>query len=208
MERRAVLLAAARDLFDEGGAKFVTVRRLVERSGVTAPTIYNLAGNRDAVLEQALLEHHEACIAGAASMAQRLDVNIVSGFAETLWRSAQIQPRYARRQILLVWRGLEGRRLARLFTGRTVEAIHLWVRDLCGRSRLAKRIGHDNIAAAIEAQIRVALLDWADGTDSLITLRRKLARAAICLLRFADEATLARIPRWLEELDQTGAVQQ
>ncbi len=200
-QRRGAILAAARGLFNEGGARLVTLRRLVSWSGVTAPTIYNLVGNRDAVLEQALLEHHETCIGLAPRVAACLDLNVLNGFGETLWLSTQAQPLYARRRILLAWRDLEGRRLGKALAERTTEAIALWVRDLCGRSRLAKRVGHDHLAAAMEAQIRIALLDWAQGDDSSLTLRRKLALASsISLLRFVDEEISGRIARWLEEV--------
>lgn len=201
-ERRAIILAAARALFNEGGPAVLTVRRLVARSGVTAPTIYSLIGNRDAVLERALLDHHDGCIALAPLVARRDDLNVANGFAETLWLSGQVQPLYMRRQIQLMWRGTEGRRLARMFTDRTIAAMTLWLRDLCGRSRLARRVGHETLAAAVEAQVRVALLDWADGFDSALTLRRKLARAtSIPLIRFVDEEISGRMARWMEELD-------
>ncbi len=207
-KRRGAILAGARELFNEGGSRLVTLRRLVSRGGATAPTIYHLVGNCDAVLEQALLEHHEICIGLAPMVALCLNLNVVNGFAETLWLSTQAQPHYARRMILLLWQDLEGRRLGKVFGQRTIEAIQLWVRDLCGRSRLAKRVGHDNLAAAMEAQIRVALLDWAQGADSALTLRRKLARASsICLLRFVDEEVSGRIAGWLEELGRERGVE-
>jgi AcrR family transcriptional regulator len=200
-DRRAAILAAARALFAEGGSDSLTLRRIAARSGSTVPTIYSIVGNRDAVVEQALLEHLETCINTAPMVAENLGLNIISGFSDTLWLSAQLQPAYVRRQVLLTRHEPDGRRLGALFVQFTTRAICVWVSSLCGRSRLAKRIGHEQIAAAIEAQLRTALLDWAEGYDSALTMRRKLALApSICLARFIEEQEMARLTSWLKML--------
>jgi AcrR family transcriptional regulator len=48
--RRQRILAAARKVISEQGYDRLTMRSLAEASGVTVPTIYNLIGNKDAVL--------------------------------------------------------------------------------------------------------------------------------------------------------------
>lgn len=199
--RRAKILAAARSLFADGGPHSPTMRELAARSGSTVPTIYSVVGNRSAVLEQALLEHLHTCIAIAPLIADREGVNVINGFGDALWLSAQLEPAYLRRQILLARHDLDGRRIGALLVQNTTAAMRIWVSDLCVRSRLAKRIGHEEIASAIEAQMRTALLDWAEGHDSASKVRYKLARApAICLSRFIDEQTMARLSNWLSGL--------
>jgi AcrR family transcriptional regulator len=194
-------LAASRALFAEGGSDCLTLRRIATRSGSTVPTIYSIVGSRDVVVEHALLEHLDTCINTAPLVAESLGLNVISGFSETLWISAQLQPAYVRRQVLLTRREPEGRRLGALFVHSTTRALCGWISNLCARSRLAKRIGHEEVAAAIEAQLRTALLDWAEGYDSALTMRRKLALApSICLSRFIEEQEMARLIHWLRIL--------
>jgi AcrR family transcriptional regulator len=48
--RRDRILNAARQVISEQGYQHLTMRALAQESGVTVPTIYNLIGNKDAVL--------------------------------------------------------------------------------------------------------------------------------------------------------------
>jgi AcrR family transcriptional regulator len=52
--RRERILAAARQLISKQGYESLTMRALAQASGVTVPTIYNLIGNKDAVLGAAI----------------------------------------------------------------------------------------------------------------------------------------------------------
>jgi len=56
-ERRAAILAAARELIAERGYADLTVRDLAERCGVSVPTLYNQFGDKDGVLSAAIEEH-------------------------------------------------------------------------------------------------------------------------------------------------------
>jgi len=57
LERRAAILAAARELIAERGYGAVTVRDLAERCRVSVPTLYNQFGDKDGVLSTAIEEH-------------------------------------------------------------------------------------------------------------------------------------------------------
>lgn len=48
--RRERILVAARELISRGGLEALSTRALAEAAGVTPPTLYNLIGNRDAIL--------------------------------------------------------------------------------------------------------------------------------------------------------------
>ena len=56
-ERRAAVLAAAREMIAEFGYAGVTVRDLAERCGVSVPTLYNQFGDKDGVLSAAIEAH-------------------------------------------------------------------------------------------------------------------------------------------------------
>ncbi len=54
--RRDRILVAARELISKHGHGHLTMRGLADASGVTVPTIYNLIGNKDAVLGATIRE--------------------------------------------------------------------------------------------------------------------------------------------------------
>ena len=54
--RRQRLLEEVRRLIESGGFEGLTMRELASASGVTVPTIYNLIGNKEAVLLAAVEE--------------------------------------------------------------------------------------------------------------------------------------------------------
>jgi len=54
--RRERILDAARSVISEQGYDCLTMRSLARASGVTVPTIYNLIGNKDAVLGATILD--------------------------------------------------------------------------------------------------------------------------------------------------------
>jgi AcrR family transcriptional regulator len=57
IERRAAILASARELIAERGYDAVTVRELAQRCRVSVPTLYNQFGDKDGVLRAAIEEH-------------------------------------------------------------------------------------------------------------------------------------------------------
>ena len=60
--RRDRILEAARELISKHGSGHLTMRSLAEASGVTVPTIYNLIGNKDAVLGATIHPGHGALL--------------------------------------------------------------------------------------------------------------------------------------------------
>jgi len=58
-ERRARIVAAASGLIAKGGMEALTMSRVAEGAGVTVPTVYNLVGNREAVVTAVMDEARE-----------------------------------------------------------------------------------------------------------------------------------------------------
>lgn len=197
--RRGVILAAARDLFAERGQSNVTVRSLAKRSGVTPPTIYNLIGGRDVVLEGALLQSLKGCLELAPALAKQTNTNPIVALADIFWLAAHSDPSFAKHQIDLNTKYLEGRRIGRAFSSRTAQMISVWLEDIQDRDRMRGGITPDSIAAAIESQFRIVAMDWADGYDSLYAFRRRLAFGAVNnLVNFVDRREADKMMQWLD----------
>ncbi|MGH9362599.1 MAG: TetR/AcrR family transcriptional regulator, partial [Thermoanaerobaculia bacterium] len=62
-ERRARILAAARELIAERGYEGLTMRDLAHASRVSVPTLYNLFGGKQAILLGELEETFERVVA-------------------------------------------------------------------------------------------------------------------------------------------------
>jgi AcrR family transcriptional regulator len=66
LERRAAILATAREMIAEVGYEAVKVRELAERCRVSVPTLYNQFGGKDGLLAAAIEDHFVGVMNGAA----------------------------------------------------------------------------------------------------------------------------------------------
>ena len=66
-ERRARVVAVASELITKGGVEALTMSRVADGAGVTVPTVYNLVGNRDAVLTAVMDDAREGFLAKLAT---------------------------------------------------------------------------------------------------------------------------------------------
>ncbi|MBW2393075.1 MAG: TetR/AcrR family transcriptional regulator [Deltaproteobacteria bacterium] len=87
-EARRVILDASDALLTEGGQEAFSIRRLVERCGYTAPTIYQYFGDKDGLLDEILALDFEQLLAQLDRAPQSGDP------VEDLTRLAQIFVRH------------------------------------------------------------------------------------------------------------------
>lgn len=66
LERRAAILATAREMIADVGYEAVKVRELAERCRVSVPTLYNQFGGKDGLLGAAIEDHFVGVMNGAA----------------------------------------------------------------------------------------------------------------------------------------------
>jgi AcrR family transcriptional regulator len=66
LERRAAILATAREMIAEVGYEAVKVRELAERCRVSVPTLYNQFGGKDGLLAAAIEDHFVGVMNSAA----------------------------------------------------------------------------------------------------------------------------------------------
>jgi AcrR family transcriptional regulator len=180
-ERRARILAAARELIAERGYDGLTMRDLARASRVSVPTLYNLFGGKQALLLGELESTFAAVVAAIAgaktgSVVDRALATCDAGNADLL-----AVPRYSRELILLFLTSAETSALRRssaesyaalmadlLREGQKTGEIQPWVDALV----LSRRMF---------AHYQLAMIEWARGEIDAETFRAA-TRFGMCVM--------------------------
>ena len=112
--RRQQILEAARRLIETRGYDALTMRNLAIESGVTVPTIYNLIGNKEQVLLEAVEDQTTTFVLNIERAGSHL-ISVVEATVRHLIR----RPRYYR-ALLLVLAQSERADSARRHVGRAI----------------------------------------------------------------------------------------
>jgi AcrR family transcriptional regulator len=164
--RRQQILEAARGLIEARGYDALTMRTLAVKSGVTVPTIYNLIGNKEQVLFEAVQDQTIAFM----SNLERVGTDLIS-LVEATVRHLIRRPRYYR-ALLLVLAQSERTDSARRHVGRAIaEPIENAINDLAESGTLAKWVNRKMLAQRLHAQLDMASLEWAKGSLTAISFR-------------------------------------
>ena len=165
-ERRQQILEAARRLIEREGYEGLTMRSLAAESGVTVPTVYNLIGNKEQVLFEAVEDQTRAFV----SNLNRLEGDLIVVFEATI-RQLIRRPRYYR-ALLLVLANSERADSARRHVGRAVaEQISNFLAEISRRGELAEWIDSDVLAQRLHAHLDMASLEWARGSLTATSFR-------------------------------------
>lgn len=157
-ERRERILEAAREIIAEQGFEGLTIRALAQAASVTAPTIYNLVGNKDQVLVAAVAEQTERFVRGIERAA-----GDVAPIVEANLRELLRMPHYYR-SLLRIMMSAEAAEPAR----RTVSdalggQLRVALGELAEGGGLEVWVDLDALTAQIGAVLWSASLAWANG---------------------------------------------
>lgn len=192
--RRQNILEAARGLIETRGFDALTMRNLALESGVTVPTIYNLIGNK----EQVLFEAVEDQTATFVSMIERGSRDLIS-VVEVTVRHLIRRPRYYRALLLFLARS-ERADSARRHVGRAIaEPIANSLGELAESGALAKWVNRETLAQRLHAQLDMASLEWARGSLTATSFRAAalvdLATTMLGLTSGAESKSFERVIR-------------
>jgi AcrR family transcriptional regulator len=164
--RRQQILEAARRLIESEGYEGLTMRSLAVESGVTVPTVYNLIGNKEQVLFDAVEDQTRAFV----SNLDRLDGDLIAVFEATV-RQLIRRPRYYR-ALLLLLANSERADSARRHVGRALaEQIAISLAKIDHMGELAKWVDPDVLAQRLHAHLDMASLEWARGSLTATSFR-------------------------------------
>jgi len=177
-DRRARILETAREIVAERGFEGLTIRALARAAGVTAPTIYNLIGNKEEVLVAAVAEQTERFVQGLGRASGDV-VAIVDANLRELLR----MPRYYRS-------------LMRLLLTSDAAAIARHTVSLGLRGQLAAALGEleeagsledwidrESLVGQIQSLLGATSLAWANGwiSDDDLVAQERLGIAYLML---------------------------
>lgn len=156
--RREQILEAARAVIERDGYAGLSMRSLASKSGVTVPTIYNLIGNKEAVLFAAVEEQTQGFLA-SLERAPRDLAAVIDATVRHLTR----RPRYYR-ALLLTLAASDVAHDARQLVSRAVERqIAACLRTLRERGALESWIDERALTQRLQAGLDAAALEWARG---------------------------------------------
>ncbi len=192
--RRQQILEAARRLIESQGYEGLTMRNLAVESGVSVPTLYNLVGNKEQVLFEAVEDQTRAFV----SNLERAGGDLIA-VIETAVRQLVRRPRYYR-ALLLVLAHSERAGSARRHVGRAIaEQIAASLAELADAGRLAKWVDRHALAQRLHAHLDMASLEWARGSLTATSFRAAalfdVATSMLGLSAGADREILEQIIR-------------
>ena len=197
--RRQRLLEEVRRLIESGGFEGLTMRELASASGVTVPTIYNLIGNKEAVLLAAVEEQTE----GFTSALERVQGDLIEVVEATV-RQLLRRPRYYR-ALLLALTNTEHAGAAQRYAAQALSRqIERALKALEEANELASWIEPISISQRLHGHIDYAAIQWARGTLSNSAFRSAaLLDTSLTLLGVTSGASQKRFAKTAQEHQAT-----
>lgn len=158
-QRRAVILAAIRQLLIEGGLRNVTVRRIAEVSGHVVQTVYNLVGPRDLAVIEAISDYTQY-IDGLAPLNLEDPAAIIKAI-DLQGRSVLAAPDFTRRVCYIYY--TDSRHIFRGYRDRQIRNIHAVLVRQKRLGVLRRDVECKALARNLMLLSSAIFLEWADG---------------------------------------------
>jgi AcrR family transcriptional regulator len=203
-ERRARILAAARELIAERGYDGLTMRDLARASRVSVPTLYNLFGGKQALLLGELESTFAAVVAGIATartggVVDRALATCDAGNADLL-----AVPRYSRELILLFLTSPDTAPLRRSSAESYAELMAGVLRDGQAAGEIEPWVDPLIHARRMFAHYQLTMIEWARGEITADAFRAA-TRYGVCamLLGVARGRAQRRLAAELRDVQTT-----
>ena len=198
-QRRAAILATARQLFAQNGYDRFHVRELAGLCNLSAQTIYNLIGDRDRVLHEAMREHIRAMVTSATKQSDRYP-NVALALGDMFCVTAERYPEYSRQMSISF--SCSSRPLFEVISNCTFPTLFSALTRLQLRDRLRNHVDPRVLTERIAALGAVSMLHWADGRRNSSELRRDVGLGwGLVLLGAVEPREQPQIEDWLGSLE-------
>jgi len=201
-ERRARILAAARELVAERGYAGLTMRDLAQASRVSVPTLYNLFGGKQGLLLGELQEIFTAVVQGLEQARARSFVERALATCDAGDRALLAAPGHSRELILLfLTTSDETGPLRRATAEQYTDLMAGILRDGRAAGELADWVDPSVLSRRMFAHYTQAMIEWAQGELDADEFH-DATRFGLCamLLGFASGAAVRELRRRLEAL--------
>ncbi|MFK7998664.1 MAG: TetR/AcrR family transcriptional regulator [Polyangiales bacterium] len=179
-ERRQRILSEARTLVTERGWDGLTMRNLAEQSRVSVPTVYNLIGGKDALLDALM----ECLFLEVKDSIEDEDGDVVTR-SRALWRAGLAPfiaaPEYSRELMCLFLSGAGGAELRRAQDARYTALVIELVQEGMDAGALLDIVDAEQLAWTMYTQWISQVIRWARQDIGLDQMIRDIDRG-LCLL--------------------------
>lgn len=202
-QRREQILEAARSVIERDGYAGLSMRSLATRSGVTVPTIYNLVGNKEAVLLAAVEEQTAVFLTSLERAPREL-----SAVIEATVRHLTRRPRYYRALIVALSQSGNTDDARRLVSRAVERQILSCLARLHEQNSLEAWVETHTLTERLQAGLDAAALEWARGALTTAGFgAAALYSMALCMAGVSRGETAERF-RELARRHQEGAVRR
>lgn len=162
-QRRELILAAARDLIAECGYREVTMRAIAERCGVSIPTLYNLCGDRQALLLEAVASQFTDLLLGTSAAGATRGHEKVLAIAETCSAEMSKLPEYHRALLGVLVGSDAAQDLSANLTLMLSTELQIAIEEMRSAGDLARWADPAALARSVAGQLVIISFDWASG---------------------------------------------
>lgn len=157
-KRRALILAAVRQLLIEDGYKGVTVRRIAALSGLVVQTIYNLVGPRDDAIVEAIVDFTSHVARHAPVSAE--DPAAVIRIIEWQGQAVLLEPEFTRQFCLIYFS--ESRHIFHNYRDRQIRSVHSLLVKQKRIGILRRDVNCGALAESLMYLSGALFVEWAD----------------------------------------------
>ena len=162
-ERRARILAAARELIAERGYEGLTMRNLARAARVSVPTLYNLFGGKQALLLGELEEMFQTVSATLERVRDGSFVERAFAVCDAGTEDLLAAPRYSRELTHLFLVSEETKPVRQEIAQRYVEMMASVLRDAQAAGDLAAWVDPATVSRRMFSHYTHAMIEWAQG---------------------------------------------
>jgi AcrR family transcriptional regulator len=162
-QRRERILAATRDLIAERGYREVTMRSIAERCEVSVPTLYNLCGDRQVLLFEAVSSHFTDLLFDTSGAGHKRAHNRVLAIAETCSEEMCRLPEYHRALLGVLVGSDAAQDLSASLTRILAAEMQVGLEEMRSAGDLANWADPAVLAQSVAGQLVITSFDWASG---------------------------------------------
>ncbi len=194
-ERRERILKSARAIIATAGIEGLTMRQLATRSRVTVPTLYNLVGGRDRLIQEAVRDQNRQFLEGLVIGEDTDPAARVMAVADACTGEFLGSADYYRSLLSWMFTSPGAAEVRQDVGSAFTQELRAGLMSLSEAGRLAKWVDEGHLADRMAAHLANASLEWASGSLSSASFRAlaKFETAVSLRAVVTDAATQAEL---------------
>lgn len=182
LARQSMILAAAREMLDEGGYDGLTMRGLARKAGVAQGTLYNLYGSKDDLVIAAVDDLLEGLGEEITRRTPEPGIDAILTQAQVTGANIQAAPAYAAAMTRIVMNAQDDARMVELVFSRYYPAVRRCLHAAEKAGELVEDVNVDAVARHMSGNSWGVILLWVMGMLPIEQIVRERERSALLVL--------------------------